>query len=447
MRRFFEGLGMIAAVAALLVVGTFTACEKNSSRDAEAVDAHAGHDHDEENDGSVALSLEEIAAARCEHDTATYLCDECRYEVGVVKVLPDMLKERSEGASGLLSTETVAVRRVTDGLDVTGEIRLNENQAAHVSPRIPGTIEKVYVDIGARVERGDLLFNISSVELGKTLAAYELNRSLAELARKNYEREKRLEEQNISSEQDLIEAQMAYEEHKAELAGALDALRVYGLSDQDLKALRAQSGNGDTGSLPVRASIDGVVIQKHAVTGELVEPGKDVLLVADLSSVWVWADIYEKDLPQLLAAEVAGPIPVRVNVRAFPDTTFAGSIDYIGATMDENTRTVKVRATVSNRDGLLRPGMFCEIHIGFESDQTALVVPKVALLSDEGDHFVFAHWKDDFYVRRLVTPGREFFDTVEVASGLKPGDRVVTTGAFILKSDVLREKMGAGCAD
>jgi cobalt-zinc-cadmium efflux system membrane fusion protein len=303
------------------------------------------------------------------------------------------------------------------------------------------------VDIGARVKRNDLLFEISSVELGKTLAAYELSRSLAELSRKNYEREKLLKEQNISSEQDLIEAQMAYEEHKTEMTGASDALRVFGLTDSDLKALRTQNRNGGTGRLPVRASIEGTVIQKHAVTGELVEPGKDVLLVADLSSVWVWADIYAKDLQRLLAAEKDGPIPVSVHVSAFPDTPFEGSIDYIGATMDETTRTVKVRATVLNPDGRLRPGMFCEIHIGLSGDRMVLAVPKAALLSDEGEGFVFIHWKEDFYVRRSVRVGRESFDMVEVLEGLRSGDRVVTEGAFLLKSDVLREKMGAGCAD
>ena len=378
MRRFVVTGGRVTIlIAVFFVFHMHVGCSQDGAHDAEPAGTHAGHDHDEEQDSWAQMSLAEIAEVRCEHEISAYRCDECRYEVGVVRVPPNMLKETQEaGDGGLFTAETVTERRVTTGLDVTGEVQLNENQAVHVSPRIPGIIEKVYVDIGDRVERSDLLFKISSVELGKTLAAYELSRSLTELARKNYEREKLLKEQQISSEQDLIEAQMTYEEHKTELAGAADALRVFGLTGDDLTALRARDGNGGTGSLPVRASIDGTVIQKHAVTGELVEPGKDVLLVADLGSVWVWADIYEEDLPRLIAAGKAGPIPVSVHVRAFPDTPFGGSIDYIGATMDETTRTVKVRATVLNQDGLLRPGMFCEIHIGLESDKTALAIPK-----------------------------------------------------------------------
>jgi cobalt-zinc-cadmium efflux system membrane fusion protein len=115
--------------------------------------------------------------------------------------------------------------------------------------------------------------------------------------------------------------------------------------------------------------------------------------------------------------------------------------------MEERTRTVKVRATVQNAELLLRPGMFCEIRMGIGAEEEALVIPKVALLSDEGFDFVFTHWREDFYVRRPVKKGREFPDRVEILDGLGPGDTIVTDGAFLLKSDVLREKMGAGCAD
>ena len=91
--------------------------------------------------------------------------------------------------------------------------------------------------------------------------------------------------------------------------------------------------------------------------------------------------------------------------------------------------------------------MFCEVHIGFDSEENVVAIPKGAILSDEGKRFVFSHWKDDFYVRRDVQTGREFFDMVEIVSGVEPGERIVIDGAFLLKSDVLREKMGAGCAD
>jgi len=446
-RRFLLNSSVPALIA--LFVLFLGACDRDHTgggHQAVENDEHAGHDHGEEGENPLAMSLEEIAAAQCEHEIAAYECDACRFEVGVVKV-PASLLETASGEEGLLGTEVVAKRRVADRLDVTGEIQLNENTAAHISPRIPGIIESVQVDIGARVKQDDPLFKINSVELSRMLADFERSSSLTELSRRNFEREKSLLERKIASEQDMIEAQMVHEQHKTELKAAKQTLRVFGLTDEDLTALREQMQDMGVGCLPVRAPLAGTIIEKHAGIGELVEPGKSVMLLADLGAVWVWADIYEQDLPRLLAAEKEGPIPVKVLVRAFPERLFEGNIDYIGATMQERTRTIKVRATVQNADRLLRPGMFCEIHIGMDDGEEVLAVPKTALLTDEGQNFVFKHWREDLYVRRAVRKGRELFDAVEIIEGLQPGELVVTEGAFLLKSDVLREKMGAGCAD
>ncbi len=407
---------------------------------------HGGHGQEAHRE-KPSLSLDELAAFRCEHEVPAYQCTSCRYEVGVVKVPPSLLKEGPDHERGLLVTRPVEKTKVADGLTVTGEVRLNENRAVHISPRIPGIIESVRIDIGAHVGKGDILFDINSVELGKALRDYARSRSLASLSRKNLERERSLFDRRISSEQEMIDAQMTFEQHKTERDAARQALVVLGLSEEDLTSLDRGAGGARAGSLPVRAPLEGTIIEKHAVVGELVEPGTDVMLVADLTTVWVWADIYEQDLPHLIRARSLGPIPVKVHVRAFPGRPFEGTIDYVGATMEERTRTVKVRATVANAERLLRPGMFCEIRIGIGSGEEAVAIPRIALLSDEGNDFVFTHWKEDYYVRRPVETGPEFSDHVEIIEGLAPGDRIVAEGAFLLKSDILREKMGAGCAD
>jgi cobalt-zinc-cadmium efflux system membrane fusion protein len=108
-----------------------------------------------------------------------------------------------------------------------------------------------------------------------------------------------------------------------------------------------------------------------------------------------------------------------------------------------------VRATVANPDLELRPGMFCDVAISLANGKAEeiLAAPRAAVLADEGKSFVFKHWKDEFFVRQDVRTGREFFGVAEILEGLKAGDTIATEGAFLLKSDVLREKMGAGCAD
>ena len=411
----------------------------------EQGDPHDHHAHGEES--ADVLSLDEIARLKCEHDIPAYECASCRYEVGVVKVPTSLLSDDSGAERGLIRTQTVEKVALVDGLNVTGEVQLNENKAVHISPRVPGIIESVRVDIGARTRKDDVLFTLNSVELGKALSNYERSRAMTDLSAKNFEREKSLFNRRIASEQDMIEAQMIYEQHKTERNAAEQVLNVLGLSEEDRKSLMKGADGVGAGSLPVRAPIEGTIIEKHAVKGELVEPGSDVMLLADLTSVWAWANIYEQDLPRLIEARKQGPIPVHVFVQAFPNVPFQGRIDYIGATMEERTRTVKVRATVENKDRLLRPGMFCEVRMGIKGREEALAVPQSALLSDEGRDFVFTHWKADYYVRRPVRKGREFFEQVEILEGLESGEVIVAQGAFLLKSDILREKMGAGCAD
>ena len=195
----------------------------------------------------------------------------------------------------------------------------------------------------------------------------------------------------------------------------------------------------------LRAPVDGTVLSLHAVAGEVARPEESLAVIGDLSSLWILADLYEADLGKV------GPSPAglaaTVRVKAFPDRAFPGTVELLGATMDEATRTVKVRIRVDNKDGLLRPGMFARVELWQPGNEEVLAAPAEAVLSDEGRSFVFVHHHDDFYVRRPVETGRRFGGWVELKDGLAGGETLVTRGAFLLKSDVLRSKMGAGCAD
>lgn len=392
-------------------------------------------------------SIEERVSAHCECGVPIYQCEECRYEVGVVKLDASLMKQAD--GSGLVRKQTVALTEVVVSLPATGEVALNENATVHISPRVSGIIESVSADIGAHVNAGDTLLALVSVDLGRALADYERNRTLSELTEKVVERETKLKEQNVSSEQDLIEAQMIFEQHRTDLKASEQMLHVLGLTDEDMKAVREPAHDAGSGRLFVRAPMAGTIIEKHAVSGEIAEAGQELMLLSDLSTAWVWANVYSRDLERLLAAEKQGPVAVEVTVSAFSGRKFKGMLDYVGATMNEQTRTVKVRAAVDNADLALRPGMFCEadIAIGNGRAEAVLAVPSAALFADEGKSFVFKHWKEDFYIRQDVRKGREFFGMVEILEGLQAGDDVVTEGGFLLKSDVLREKMGAGCAD
>lgn len=396
---------------------------------------------------AAASSIEVRALVKCEHEIPIYQCDECRYEAGVVKLDSSLMKQRDGG--GLVQTQSVVRAKVAEVLATTGEVALNENATVHISPRISGIIETVSTDIGKRVKAGDPLLTLASVELGKALSDYERNRTLSDLSEKVFARETRLKEQKVGSEQDMINAQMAFEQHRTDLKASAQMLHVLGFTDEDLAKMRDLAQGVGKGVLTVRAPAAGTIIEKHAVAGEVAEPGKDLMLLTDLTSVWVWANVHSGDLAPLLAAEKRGAVAVEIKVASFPDQPFKGVLDYVGATMNEQTRTVRVRATIENADLLLRPGMFCDaaFSLGTDKAEEVLAVPRGAVFEDEGVSFVFKHWKDDFFARQDIRKGREFFGLVEILEGLQAGETVVTDGGFLLKSDVLREKMGAGCAD
>lgn len=437
-------MGVWLVVFGLAVVTAFTAgCGRNGAKEGGAVKAEGG---EEEESAGKTLTLDEILKARCSHGL-TIECAECRYEVGVVKVDASLVAPAGSSATGLVKTITVAKQRVATSVRITGELAVNENATVHVSPRIPGIIHAVNADIGAQVKKDDVLFTVDSVELGGAASDYEKNLAMSALSGKTFQREKSLFEQKVGSESEMIEAQMRFEEYQAALKASEQKLHVMGLTESDIAGIVSTNPARLRGALAVRAPLGGTVIEKHGVSGELVEPGKDVMVLADLTTVWVWGVLYERDLAGVLTRVATGAIPVEVTVPAFPGRIFAGSLDYVAGIMDEDTRTVRVRTVVANAEHLLRPGMFCEMRLRLASDEEVLAIPQAALLSDEGVDFVFKHMKDDYFLRQNVEKGRTFDDAVEILKGIEPGLTLVAEGAFLLKSDVLRSKMGAGCAD
>lgn len=303
--------------------------------------------------------------------------------------------------------------------------------------------------LGQRVNQGDVLVVIHSSELGQAKAQYLEAQAKLDLAETTFAREKDLSEQRISSQADYLAASSELKLAWANYAAAEKRLRVLGLSAEEVESINIRRQDDQFAELTVRAPLAGTVTAQDISVGTLVEPTRSLCTIADLSSLWVWCDLYEKDLAVLHGAISSGrAVKAKVSVKAFEGTEFAGVVDLIGSTLDERARTVKVRIQVENQDGMLRPGMFAEARIAIGLGGRAVVVPRTAVLSDEGKSFVFRHLRDNLWIRQdIIVLGRAMEPFVEVLQGLQPGAAIVTGGAFMLKSDILREKMGAGCAD
>ena len=243
---------------------------------------------------------------------------------------------------------------------------------------------------------------------------------------------------------EMLEARAAYEEAVSVRQGAQETLRLYGISAASLEP-------GDPGAslLPVHAPISGRVIEKHATLGELATPEDILFTIGDLGHVWVWIDVYERDL-----ARVHLDDDVEVTVEPFPERTFSGEVTYFSPEVASETRTVRARIDVDNPERLLRPGMFAAIRLvdpHTEEATPSLVVPDDAVVRRGGETLVFVPVPGPAGERagarfevRPVTLGRAEGEWVEVLSGLDAGDRVVTTGTFFLESELARHELGGG---
>ena len=381
--------------------------------------------------------------AKCEHDILHYTCDECRYELGAVKLSPTVIAENEK--PGLIKTTLVGTQPFSKVLPLTGEVQLNETKTVHVSSPLPGIVRRTMVNIGQKVSAGDILFEIDSPEVAEAKADYLKKMAVLQLARKTAEREANLFAKKISAEVEMQEAKTRQAEAEIELANTRTRLTRSGLSSKEIELLGNSATNTMTGIIAVRASQNGTVLEGHVNSGEYVESGKELFVLSDLSEVWVWANLKESDA---LALNPSGSkIPAEVSAQGTGGKKYQGTLDVISGMMHEQTRTVRARITVSNAEGLLRPGMFVNVKLLLPGGENVVTVPKVAVLADEGRTFVFVHKEGDYWIRRPVTLGETFGDQVIIRNGLTSGQKIIADGSFLLKSDVLRKKMGAGCAD
>ena len=355
------------------------------------------------------------------------------------------LFDRKKG--GTLELAKVSARPLADSRDLTGEVRLNEERAVFLSPRAPGVIHAIRVDLGARVSEGQVLFEVESPDFRQAKADLARASAAVGLAEATAARERELFEKRICPQKDLLEAEAALTGARADERAVTGRLLGLGLGPREIGALAAAPAASGSGLLPVRAPFAGTVLERSLSLGAQALPGDRLVLLADTSRVWVLTTIHEREVAAVLEAKARGPVEADVAVPAYPGRTFRGRIDHVGGTLDEATRTAKARVVVENPGDLLRSGMFARVRLRVACEGGPLAVPSEAVLEDEGRSFVFVRLEGPYFVRRPVTVQHSEGGFVEVTGSLAAGDEVVSRGSFLLKSDVLRSKMGAGCAD
>jgi len=340
-----------------------------------------------------------------------------------VRLSPEVIKEAK------VQWAPVGKEPLTATLTLPGEIVADPDKSGRISSPVAGRVEEVSFKEGTPVKKGDVLAVLRVPDLGKIRGAYAAATSKARAARTNADRLKSLVDQRLAANQAYLDAQAEAESLDAE-AKALG---------EQLGALGAGGASGSAYLLTLRAPASGVVVHREAVVGQPVSADQTLGSIADLSEAWFIGRVFEKDLERLRVGAKA-----EVQLNAYSKERFDGTIDYLGQQIDPVARTVTARIKIPNRNGLLRLGLFgaARVAVG-ETDGGApvLVVPRTALTEIAGKSGVFVHHKDDDFELHEVVLGASALGRMEIVSGLREGEEVVTSGVFTLKSAVLKSTL------
>lgn len=319
-----------------------------------------------------------------------------------------------------------------------GVVRPNENALANITTLVRGRVAEVHADLGQMVKPNQLLAVLHSGDLGLAQSAYLKARARRHVAEQAYQRAQFLFQEKVIGQAEAQRREGEMISIRAEAQEALEGLRLLGMDDKQIKSLeRTQTIRSQ---VPIVAPFAGRVIARDLTKGELVETTNKLFAVADLSTVWVVANVSEKDVSYVQHATTVPNQPVEVHVTAYPDEVFQGTVVYVGDVLDTATRTMQVRLTLTNPTGRLKPEMFATIRVSSEPAADVLVVPEAAIQHDRDRSFVFVQQEPGVFEARTVRLGEKNGTFAEVLEGLREGEVVVKEGAFTLKSELLKPK-------
>ncbi|RZJ10608.1 MAG: efflux RND transporter periplasmic adaptor subunit [Rubrivivax sp.] len=387
------------AIAAVLAIGLLLA----------AAILHKGEPHTDEH-GHAGEAGHAAAASKDAHK-----------EVDRVTLTDEQLRRNG------VTLATAGAARITTSLQLLGEIKLNQDRAVVVTPRLAGLVEAVRVNAGDRVERGQVLAVLSSPELADHRSGLLAAQKRLALARTTHDREKKLWEDKISAEQDYLASRQALQE--AEIAAAT--------ARQKLEALGGSASDTTVGLTrhELRSPIAGIVVDKKISVGEALKEDAAVFQVADMSSVWVELTVPAQGLAQLEVGATA-----RVKAAAF-ESEGEGRLSHIGALVGEQSRSATARLVLANPKGLWRPGLPVTAALKAGEADVAVTVEAGAVQALRGASVIFVRRGQQFEARP-VQLGRSDGRFVEVLKGLAAGERYAASNSFLVKAELGKSAAG-----
>lgn len=334
-----------------------------------------------------------------------------------------------------LEIHVVGLHEQAPTLSLPARVSLNERKVTRVAPSVPGRVMAIHVHLGDEIRQGETLATLSSTELGIAQAAYLKARTQVNLRRLTAERSRRLLQEGILSVAEARLRESELTESEVELSASAGQLAVMGMTADEIRLLHH---NEQINSLiHLQAPSPGTLIARNISQGQIANPTDNLFTIADLSGLWLVAEV-----PEQAAYQVAEGHEAEARIPALQDAMIKGKIIYVADVVDPEKRTVTVRMEIANKDRLLKPEMLATLIVS-PPDERVLSIPAQAVVSEEGrDHVFVLQAESGDYEYRTVELGSDQGGWRKVISGLEPGEKVVSRGGFLLNTERLKKKFG-----
>jgi cobalt-zinc-cadmium efflux system membrane fusion protein len=313
---------------------------------------------------------------------------------------------------------------IRDTLRVPGRIEVDEQRVARVGASVTGRVTELEAILGQDVRRGQVLAHLNSTELSATQLVFLKSYSQKQLAERAAQRAKQLFEADVIGQAELQRREAELVQAEADLSAARDQLKVLGMSE---RAILRLAGTRTVDSVAtVVSSIDGTVIARKVTTGQVVQPADAMFIIADLSNVWLVAEVPEQRADLLRVGE-----QIEAEIAALPGRRITGRLTFVSATVNPETRTILVRMDLPNRDREYKPAMLATVIIKGRP-QKVRALPASAVVREDNKDFVFVQTGPSAYLMRQVALGPESDGMRTLIGGLREGEKIVLEGAFQL---------------
>ena len=417
-------------------------CEEHGLYEDECIFCHPettkrGGDSDEQ-------SSQDQPALFCkEHKVLEQECGICHpqlaTELNPGQSMMIRFSSRQSALKAGLRTALPSVSLSSPNIETFCEVKYNENKLARITPLASGVIQRVLVDVGDQVKAGDILVEVNSAEIAEAKASFLSAIADVQVKEIANNREEKLVKERISAAREYQEAKASYDIAVLTKGTARQRLLNYGFTDDEIAQIK--KARDSSSFFAVRAPFHGTLVDRAAVVGEVVNPGNALFTLANLKSMWLELSIPED---RSSYAERGQNVEATFDSRA---GVVKGQLIWVASSIDERSRMLKARAVIPNDDGKIKSGMFGKAEIETEQATKTFRIPKDAIQRLDGKPYLFVKEDADLFALRRIVVRNVTGSEIDVLTGINETDQVVIQGSFIVMSEFLKSRLGAGCTD